>query len=73
MCLGAALEARVGRIVYGASNPKAGALGGVTDLLGAHWGHAPAVRGGYRAGECAALLKKTFAEIRQQRAEKPSS
>lgn len=64
MCLGAALEARVGRVVYGATNPKAGALGGVADLLGHHWGHAPAVQGGVRAGEAARLLRDTFSALR---------
>ncbi|WP_226342630.1 tRNA lysidine(34) synthetase TilS [Deinococcus sp. AJ005] len=64
MCLGAALEARVGHIVYGASNPKAGALGGVTDMLGHHWGHAPTVTGGVRAAEAARLLRATFQGIR---------
>lgn len=61
MCLGAALEARVGRVVYGAPNPKAGALGGVSDLLSQHWGHWPEVRGGLRAGESARLLRQMFA------------
>ncbi|WP_261663892.1 tRNA lysidine(34) synthetase TilS [Deinococcus sp. Marseille-Q6407] len=66
MCLGAALEARVGRIVYGAANPRAGALGGVHDLLGHHWGVQPEVQRGYRAGECARLLRDTFAGFRRQ-------
>ncbi|MDO4264100.1 MAG: tRNA lysidine(34) synthetase TilS [Deinococcus sp.] len=65
MCLGAALEARIGRIVYGAANPRAGALGGVHDLLGHRWGVQPAVQGGYRAGECARLLTDTFAGFRR--------
>lgn len=65
MCLGAALEARVGRIVYGASNPKAGALGGVADLLGHHWGHTPVVTGGLRAGEAAWLLRRSFQTLRR--------
>lgn len=64
MCLGAALEARVGRVVYGTWNPKAGALGGVSDLLAAHWGHVPAVLGGVRAGEAARLLRGTFRSLR---------
>lgn len=64
MCLGAALEARLGRIVYGASNPKAGALGGVHDLLKHHWGHTPQIRGGYRAKEAAKLLKTAFQKMR---------
>ena len=64
MCLGAALEARIGRVVYGAPNPKAGALGGVSDLLSQHWGHRPEVRGGLRAGESARLLRQVFAGLR---------
>ncbi|EYB68411.1 tRNA(Ile)-lysidine synthetase-like protein [Deinococcus phoenicis] len=64
MCLGAALEARVGRVVYGARNPKAGALGGVSDLLASHWGHTPEVTGGVRAGEAARLLRETFRALR---------
>ena len=67
MCLGAALEARTGRIVYGASNPKAGALGGVTDLLKHHWGHTPDIQGGYRAREAAKLLKHSFQKFRDEK------
>lgn len=66
MCLGAVLEARVGRIVYGAANPKAGALGGVSDLLAHHWGHRPEVTGGVRAGEAARLLRDSFRAVRQR-------
>ncbi|CAM3721056.1 tRNA(Ile)-lysidine synthase [Deinococcus saxicola] len=70
MCLGAALEARVGRVVYGAPNPRAGALGGVTDVLGHQWGHAPSITGGVRAVEAARLLRATFQGIRdRQRAQ----
>jgi tRNA(Ile)-lysidine synthase len=64
MCLGAALEARVGRIVYGAANLGAGALGGVSDLLAHAWGHVPAVTGGVRAGEAARLLRASFRALR---------
>ncbi|MDL2345427.1 nucleoside deaminase, partial [Deinococcus sp. MIMF12] len=64
MCLGAALEARVGRIVYGAANPRAGALGGVGDLLAHHWGHRPGVTGGVRAAEAARLLRQSFQAVR---------
>ncbi|MGM9322751.1 nucleoside deaminase, partial [Deinococcus aquaticus] len=67
MCLGAALEARIGHIVYGAANPKAGALGGVTDLLAAHWGHVPTVTGGVRGHEAARLLKDVFGRLREDR------
>ncbi|WP_253581082.1 tRNA lysidine(34) synthetase TilS [Deinococcus sp. HSC-46F16] len=66
MCLGAALEARVGRVVYGAVNPKAGALGGVSDVLAHHWGHRPEVTGGVRAGEAARLLRQSFQAVRRR-------
>ncbi|WP_235514086.1 tRNA lysidine(34) synthetase TilS [Deinococcus sp. Leaf326] len=66
MCLGAAIEARVGHVVYGAVNPKAGALGGVSDLLAAHWGHAPRVTSGVRAAEAGALLRRSFQAIRER-------
>lgn len=69
MCLGAALEARVGRIVYGAANRGAGALGGVSDLLAHHWGQRPEVTGGVRAGEAARLLRQSFQAVRRRGAE----
>ena len=64
MCLGAMLEARLGRVVYGASNPRAGALGGVSDLLSQSWGHSLEVSGGVRASEATKLLRQTFASWR---------
>ncbi|WP_322618419.1 tRNA lysidine(34) synthetase TilS [Deinococcus terrestris] len=73
MCLGAALEARVGRIVYGAANRGAGALGGVSDLLAHHWGHRPEVTGGVRAGEAARLLRQSFRAVRRREPEKRGS
>jgi len=64
MCYGAAVEARVGGIVYAAPNPKLGALGGVTDLSRAHWGHRPTITPGVRAREASALLRAFFRERR---------
>ena len=66
MCLGAALEARTGHIVFGARNTKAGALGGVSDLLAVHWGHRPLVTSGLRATESARLLGATFGGWRRR-------
>ena len=64
MCLGAAIEAQVSRVVYAAPNIKSGALGGVSDLLGHPWGHRPQVRPGLRAAEAARLLRQMFAGVR---------
>ena len=65
MCAGAALLARVELVVFGASNPKFGAMGGLADPLSAPgWNHRVRVEGGVMAGECAALLKSYFAAKR---------
>lgn len=65
MCLGAALESRIGKIVYAASNLKSGALGGVTDLLAHHWGHKPIIETGLRKSEAQKILKEAFAKLRK--------
>lgn len=65
MCLGAAFESRVARVVYGAPNPKMGALGGVADLMRQRWGHSLEVVPGVRAGEAARLLERFFDELRE--------
>lgn len=62
MCAGAAVLARVARVVFGAWDPKAGAAGSVWDLLrDRRLNHRPEVVGGVRADECAALLDEFFA------------
>jgi tRNA(Ile)-lysidine synthase len=64
MCLGAALEARIGRIVFAADNPKNGALGGLGDALVWPWNHRPELRPGLLARPAAALLSEFFAQRR---------
>ncbi|MFL5780008.1 MAG: tRNA adenosine(34) deaminase TadA [Thermoleophilaceae bacterium] len=62
MCAGAIVLARVPRVVYGAPDPKAGAAGGVLDVLGEpQLNHRPEVAGGLLAGESAAMLRQFFA------------
>ena len=61
MCAGAAVLARVDRVVYGAPDPKAGAAGSVLDVLGEpRLNHRPQVAGGLLAEECAAVLRAFF-------------
>ena len=61
MCAGALVLARVPRVVYGASDPKAGAAGSVLDVLGeSRLNHRPEVSGGLLADECALLLRDFF-------------
>jgi len=65
MCLGAALHARVARVVYGAADAKAGAAGSVVDLSAVPaFNHHLVVAGGVRAEESAALLRAFFAARR---------
>ncbi len=65
MCAGAIVLARVPRVVYGASDPKAGACGSVMDVLGEpRLNHRPEVVGGLLAGECKELLSGFFASRR---------
>ena len=65
MCAGAIVLARVPRVVYGATDPKAGAAGSVLDVLAEpRLNHRPVVQGGVLASECAALLTDFFAARR---------
>ena len=62
MCAGAIVLARVPRVVYGCTDPKAGAAGSVLDVLAEpRLNHRPSVIGGVRAAEAAALLRAFFA------------
>jgi tRNA(adenine34) deaminase len=61
MCVGAIAQARVGRVVFGAYDKKAGALGSVEDLSDSRaLNHRFEVNGGLLAGDASALLKSFF-------------
>jgi tRNA(adenine34) deaminase len=65
MCAGALVLARVGRLVFGAWDPKAGAVGSLWDVVrDRRLNHRPEVVAGVRADECAALLEQFFASRR---------
>jgi tRNA(adenine34) deaminase len=65
MCAGAITLARVPRLVYGAADPKGGAVGSVIDLFAEPVvNHRPAVEGGLLATESAALLEGFFSSRR---------
>ena len=65
MCAGAVTLARLGRLVYGAEDPKAGAVGSLWDVLrDQRLNHRPEVIGGVLADECGALLREFFAARR---------
>ncbi|WP_067486646.1 tRNA adenosine(34) deaminase TadA [Actinomadura hibisca] len=61
MCAGAAVQARIGRIVYGAVDPKGGAVGSLWDVVrDRRLNHRPEVIAEVMAAECAALLIEFF-------------
>ena len=65
MCAGAAVSARIGAVVFGAADPKAGALGTLYNLgADPRLNHEFPVVAGVRADECAAMLAEFFAERR---------
>ncbi len=65
MCAGAIVLARVPNVVYGASDPKAGACGSVLDVLAEpRLNHRPEVVSGVLADECGELLSAFFASRR---------
>lgn len=65
MCVGAITQARITRVVFGAYDPKAGALGSVIDLTDSKaCNHRFEVNGGVLAEECGKLLQDFFAHRR---------
>ena len=64
LCVGAALQARIDRVVYGAPSPKAGALGGLFDLNALPHNHRLEVRAGVLEAECEARLTRFFQGLR---------
>ena len=65
MCAGALVMARIGVVVFGAWEPKTGAVGSLWDVVrDRRLTHRPQVRGGVLAAECAAPLEEFFARQR---------
>ena len=66
MCAGAMISARLPRLVYGADDPKAGAVGSVVELLrDPRFNHRVVVTRGVLAGEAQALLERFFVRLRE--------
>ena len=65
MCAGAMIHARLGRLIYAAADPKAGAAGSVLDVLNhPRLNHQMAVTTGILANECGELLRAFFRDRR---------
>ncbi len=64
MCAGAIINARVGRVVFGAYDEKGGACGSVCNLFEMPFNHRPYVMGGVLEAECTNILKHFFKKRR---------
>jgi len=61
MCVGALVQARIARVIFGAYDPKAGAMGSAIDLSDSKsFNHRFEVMGGVLAEECGAILRRFF-------------
>ncbi len=66
MCAGAIINARVGKVFYGAKDEKAGACGSVLNLFEERFNHKPQLVGGILKDECSALLTAFFTGLRNK-------
>lgn len=67
MCTGAIQHARIAKLIYGASDPKTGACGGVVNLMAEpKLNHHTQISGGVLAVECGALLSSFFSARRKK-------
>jgi len=66
MCAGAIINARIPRVVYGASDPKAGSCGSVTDLFAMSYNHHPQKTAGVLEDRCADTLRQFFRSLRSK-------
>ena len=71
MCAGAIINARIPRVVYGASDTKSGACGSVCNLFSMEFNHHPQVEKGVREEQCAALLQTFFQNLRMELRTRP--
>ena len=67
MCAGAIINSRIRRVVFGASDAKAGSCGSVTDMFSLPYNHKPEVVSGILERECSELLTEFFTGLREKR------
>lgn len=67
MCTGAIINSRIKRVVFGASDYKAGSMGSVINLCDLPYNHKPVIEGGFMQEECSTLLTEFFANLRERR------
>lgn len=70
MCTGAILNARIARVIFGASDPKAGSCGSIVNLFDLPYNHHPQLESGILREECGEVLTEFFQQLRDKRAVK---
>lgn len=67
MCTGAIINSRIKRLVYGASDFKAGSCGSVVNLFDFPYNHKPEIISGFMQKECSEILTDFFRELRKNK------
>ncbi len=67
MCAGAIVNARVKRVVYGAKDPRFGAMGSLVNVAEMAFNHQPVVESGIWEADCESLMKVFFMKLREKR------
>ena len=67
MCTGAIINSRIKRLVYGASDYKAGSCGSVVNLFDLPYNHKPETVSGFMQEECAEILTEFFRQLRNKK------
>lgn len=67
MCTGAIINSRIKRLVYGASDYKAGSCGSVVNLFDLPYNHKPETVSGFMQEECAEILTEFFKQLRNRK------
>ena len=69
MCTGAIINSRIKRLVFGASDYKAGSCGSVVNLFQLPYNHKPEMISGFMQEECSLLLTDFFKTLREKKAQ----
>ena len=67
MCAGAIVNSRIKRVVYGANDPRFGAMGSLCDVTKLGFNHTPAVENGVCEADCEELMKRFFLSLREKK------
>ena len=67
MCTGAIINSRIKKLVFGASDYKAGSCGSVVNLFDFPYNHKPEIVSGFMQEECSEILTKFFKELRKNK------